>query len=340
MKKILIALLSTTIAVCSCTNVPQETQKAPIRVVTQVVSNESVSNTYTYIGIVEESEKTAVSFTSMGVLKSVLVREGQSVKAGDLIAQMDDSQARNILSASQAQMDQANDALKRFEILHNNGSLPEVKWIEIQSKVAQAKSQLEVAKKNLADCNLISPVSGIVGKKSLAAGETAMPSQAVVTILKVGSVKVKVSIPEKEINSISSNTSSIVKVDATGSTYTGGSIEKGIQADALTRTYDIRINVKNSDYKLLPGMIASVTFNNMQGENTMAISIPVTSVQKSSSGDMFVWIIDDNNTAHRTIVNVGEVSGNNITITNGLNTGTRVVTEGYQKLNEGTKVIY
>ncbi len=340
MKKILIALLSTTIAVCSCTNVPQETQKAPIRVVTQVVSNECVSNTYTYIGIVEESEKTAVSFTSMGVLKSVLVREGQSVKAGDLIAQMDDSQARNILSASQAQMEQANDALKRFEILHNNGSLPEVKWIEIQSKVAQAKSQLEVAKKNLADCNLISPVSGIVGKKSLAAGETAMPSQAVVTILKVGSVKVKVSIPEKEINSISSNTSSIVKVDATGSTYTGGSIEKGIQADALTRTYDIRINVKNSDYKLLPGMIASVTFNNMQGENSQAISIPVTSVQKSSTGDLFVWTIDNENTAHRTTVNVGAVSGNNITITNGLDAGTRVVTEGYQKLNEGTKVIY
>lgn len=340
MKKILIALLSTTIAVCSCTNVPQETQKAPIRVVTQVVSNECVSNTYTYIGIIEESEKTAVSFTSMGVLKSVLVREGESVKAGDLIAQMDDSQARNILSASQAQMEQANDALKRFEILHNNGSLPEVKWIEIQSKVAQAKSQLEVAKKNLADCNLISPVSGIVGKKSLAAGETAMPSQAVVTILKVGSVKVKVSIPEKEINSISSNTSSIIKVDATGSTYTGGSIEKGIQADALTRTYDIRINVKNSDYKLLPGMIASVTFNNMQGENSQAISIPVTSVQKSSTGDLFVWTIDNENTAHRTTVNVGAVSGNNITITNGLNTGTRVVTEGYQKLNEGTKVIY
>ncbi|MBO7306187.1 MAG: efflux RND transporter periplasmic adaptor subunit [Bacteroidales bacterium] len=340
MKKILIALLSTTIAVCSCTNVPQENQKTPIRVITQVVSNECVSNTYTYIGIVEESEKTAVSFTSMGVLKSVLVREGQSVKAGDLIAQMDDSQARNILSASQAQMEQANDALKRFEILHNNGSLPEVKWIEIQSKVAQAKSQLEVAKKNLADCNLISPVSGIVGKKSLAAGETAMPSQAVVTILKVGSVKVKVSIPEKEINSISSNTSSIVKVDATGSTYTGGSIEKGIQADALTRTYDIRINVKNSDYKLLPGMIASVTFNNMQGENSQAISIPVTSVQKSSTGDLFVWTIDNENTAHRTTVNVGAVSGNNITITNGLAAGTRVVTEGYQKLNEGTKVIY
>lgn len=340
MKKILIALLSTAIAVSSCNNAQQQIDKAPTRVVTQVVSSEHITNSHKYVGIVEESEKTAVSFTSMGVLKSVLVREGQAVKSGDLIAQMDDTQARNILIASEAQMEQANDALKRFEILHNNGSLPEVKWIEIQSKVAQAKSQLEVAKKNLANCNLVAPVSGIIGKKSLAAGETAMPSQPVVTILKVGTVKVKVSVPEKEINSIKTNTSSIVTVEATGGTYKGGTIEKGIQADALTRTYDIRINVGNADFKLLPGMIASVSFDELEGDNLLGISLPVTSVHKNSNGSLFVWTVDNDNIAHRTDVSVGKVNGNNISITNGLSSGTRVVTEGYQKLNEGTKVIY
>ena len=56
--------------------------------------------------------------------------------------------------------------------------------------MAQAKSQLAVAKKNLADCRLVAPVSGIIGRKYVGAGETAMPSQAVVTILDISSVKV------------------------------------------------------------------------------------------------------------------------------------------------------
>ena len=143
-----------------------------MRVKTQIVSPGMVDNAQTYVGIVEEREATAVSFTGMGVVKRVLVSEGQAVGRGQLLAEMDDTQARNLLSSAEASMTQANDALKRYGMLHENGSLPEVKWVEIESKVAQAKSQLEVAKKNLADCRLTAPVSGIVGQKQIGAGET------------------------------------------------------------------------------------------------------------------------------------------------------------------------
>ena len=77
-----------------------------------------------------------------------------------------------------------------------------------------AKSQYEVVKKNLADCRLTAPVSGIIGKKQVGAGETAMPSQAVVTILDISSVKVKVSIPEAEISGITASTPSTFSVEA------------------------------------------------------------------------------------------------------------------------------
>ena len=87
-------------------------------------------------------------------------------------------------------------------MLHDNGSLPEATWVEIQSKVAQAKSQLEVARKNVNDCRLTAPVSGIVGKKLIGIGETALPSQAVVNILDISTVKVKVAVPEAEIGCI------------------------------------------------------------------------------------------------------------------------------------------
>ena len=178
MKKVLLMLLSVMLLGSSCQKQgvkPNEGEKAPTRVKTQVVSSGMVDNNQTYVGIVEEREATAVSFTGMGIIKRMLVNEGQAVSKGQLIAEMDDTQARNLLTGAEAQMTQANDALARYKMLHDNRSLPEVKWVEVQSKVAQAKSQLEVARKNLADCRLVAPVSGIIGKKLIGAGETALP---------------------------------------------------------------------------------------------------------------------------------------------------------------------
>ncbi len=353
MNKSILMLLSVML-ICSCTSKKEQDAKAPVRVKTEVAQIATSSNGQTYVGIVEEREATAVSFTGMGVVKRMLVSEGQMVSKGQLIAEIDDTQARNLLSGAEAQMAQANDALERFKMLHDNGSLPEVQWVEIQSKVAQAKSQLEVAKKNLADCQLVAPVSGVIGKCMIGAGETALPSQAVVSILDISSVKVKVSIPEAEISGIGANTSSVIKVEAINGSFAGGRIEKGVQADALTHTYDIRINVANGDRKLLPGMVASVNLTpipgltpnpspkgegNFKGEGSSYLT-PITAVQRKADGSLFVWTISNDSTAHRSIVTTGETMGNRIVITNGIGEGGRIVTEGYQKLSEGTKVVF
>ena len=332
-------MLLSVIVLSSCTSKKEQLAKAPTRVETEVVSTTMNANGQSYVGIIEECEATAVSFTGMGVVKRMLVNEGQAVSRGQLIAEMDDTQARNLLSGAEAQMTQANDALARYKMLHDAGSLPEVQWVEIQSKVAQAKSQLEVAKKNLADCRLVAPVSGIVGKRLVGAGETALPSQAVVSILNISTVKVKVAIPETEINSIGANTSSTITVEAVNGNFTGGRIEKGVQADALTHTYDIRIHVVNGDRKLLPGMVASVAFGHLD-KPSKDLSVPVTAVQRKADGTLFVWTVANDSTAHRTIITTGETAGNRIVVATGISDGNRVITEGYQKLSENTKVVF
>ena len=87
-------------------------------------------------------------------------------------------------------------------------------------------------------------------------------------------------------------------------------------------------------------MVASVSFLSMPTQQTEQITLPVTSLQKKADGSLFVWTIAPDNTAHRTTVNIGHTQGNHVSITSGLQTGQRVVTEGYQKLSEGTKVVY
>ena len=339
MKRSVLGLMAL-LVLCSCNERKSNEVKPPTRVKTMVVSPGMVDNAQTYVGIIEEREATAVSFTGMGVVKRVLVNEGQAVSRGQLIAEMDDTQARNLLAGAEAQMAQANDALERYKMLHDNGSLPEVQWVEIQSKVAQAKSQLEVARKNLADCRLTAPVGGIVGKKLIGAGETAMPSQAVVSILNISTVKVKVAVPEAEIGGIGANTPTSIRVDAIDGSYQGGRIEKGVAADALTHTYDIRINVANDGRRLLPGMVASVRFISEGSQAIGSKMIPVTAVQRQADGSLFVWKVDQQETAHRTTVTIGQTEGNYVLVKDCLNMGDRIVTEGYQKLSEGTKVIF
>jgi RND family efflux transporter MFP subunit len=348
MKKLFLMLLSVVLVCSSCQEQATKTgggqnkeqQKAPTRVKTQVVSPGMLDNAQTYVGIVEEREATAVSFTGMGVVKQVFVSEGQSVSKGQVLAKMDSEQARNMLMGAMAQMTQANDAYERYKMLHDAGSLPEVNWVEIQSKVAQAKSQLDVAKKNLADCQLLAPVGGIIGKKLVKAGETAMPSQAVVSILDISSVKVKVAVPEAEIGGINANTPTSIRVEAIDGSYQGGKIEKGVQADALTHTYDIRINVANGNRKLLPGMVASVRFISDGSQAIGSKMIPITAVQRNTDGKMFVWTVTKDSTAHRTMVTIGQTQGNYVGVDEGLTIGDRLVTEGYQKLSEGTRVVY
>ncbi|MBQ8656703.1 MAG: efflux RND transporter periplasmic adaptor subunit [Prevotella sp.] len=347
MKRSVLGLLSALLVVCSCSENKAREAKSPTRVQTEVVSASAADGGQSYVGIVEEREATAVSFTGMGVVRRVLVSEGQAVSRGQLLAVMDDTQARNLMSGAEAQMTQANDALERYRMLHDNGSLPEVQWVEIQSKVAQAKSQLEVARKNLSDCRLVAPVSGVIGKKFIGAGETALPSQAVVTILDISSVKVKVAVPETEVSRVQPLTSSVIRVEAIDRSYDGGKIEKGVQADALTHTYDVRINVANGDRQLLPGMVASVRFGASSVASAASspsaapeVTVPVTAVQRRADGTLFVWTVAQDSTAHRTAVTLGATQGNRVTVNSGVSGSQRIVTEGYQKLSEGTRVVF
>ena len=332
-------LLAATTLMVGCGTRHETKTKAPTRVTTEVIGAAGDEIGQTYVGIVEEREATAVSFTGMGVVRRVLVSEGQAVGRGQLLAEMDDTQARNTLAAAEAAAMQADDALQRMTMLHDAGSLPEQQWVEVQSKVAQARAQLEAARKNLADCRLTAPVSGVVGTRSVKAGETALPSQAVVTLLDVSSVKVKVAIPEAEINAIEPNTPSTIEVAAAAKEVPGGRIEKGVQADAMTHTYDIRIHVPNPDRRLLPGMVANVRFATDREVQAHPL-LPVTSILKKSDGELFVWTIGNDSTAHRQTIVTGAMRGNLIAVTSGISAGQRIVTEGYQKLSEGTKVIY
>ena len=321
----------------SCSN-KEKAQTDVLKVEVETVSSSSSEGGRQYVGVVEENSSVACSFTGSGAIVRVCVDEGQHVRKGQLVAQLDETQARNMVQAAQASVRQAHDAKERLRQLHESNSLPDMKWVEIQSQVEQAEAQLQLARKHLAECSIYAPTDGVVGRKTLNAGETALPSVPVLTILNIDNVKVRISIPEKEIASIGATTASKISVDALGDrTFDGGTIVKGVQADVLTHTYDIKINVNNSEGLLLPGMVAKVYLDGIGAETGSSMTVPVRSVQQSADGRLFVWVCM-NDRAHRRNINIGQASGDRIAVTSGLNIGDKVITAGYQKVSEGSPV--
>lgn len=339
-KNALLTLIAVAMMLLStgCSNQEEKTKNAaPMSVRSEVVHPSSDIDTKSYIGIVEEESAISVGFTGSGTISKVCVSEGQTVKKGQLIAELDKTQAENMLAMAKAQMEQANDAYKRLKQLHDNNSLPEMEWVEVQSKVQQAEVSLDMAKKSLEDCSVYAPQNGIIGKGVMNVGEVVLPALPVAKILVIDNVKVRTSIPEKEIAGITSASASQITLDAlTGQTFVGGKIEKCIDANNTTHTYDIKVNVKNTDCQLLPGMVAHIQISPANQQEV--ITVPITSVRKNANGEHFVWT-NKGGKAHRTTVTIGDATGNRIVVLTGLQQGDVVITEGYQKLSEGMEVI-
>lgn len=289
-----------------------------------------------FSGTVEESVGTMLSFPVAGTVQQVAVSEGQRVAKGTMVAQLDLSTLQNAYDASAAMLDQAQDAYERMRQLHDNGSLPEIQWVEVQSKLRQAQSSERIARKSLADGRLYAPFAGVIAQKSVEAGQNVLPGQQIVKLVAIGDVKVTISVPEDEIAAIAKGQTVIVTVPALGGkTFTGRITEKGVAASTLSRCYEVRALVANPDGELLPGMICEMSVSKDAGRE--AIVLPASVVQLGDKGEHFVWTTVKGK-AHRSVVTTGELTPQGVTVTHGLTAGDHVVTEGAQKISEGMAV--
>lgn len=225
-----------------------------------------------------------------------------------------------------------------MEQLHDAQSLPEIKWIEIRTRLRQAESACELARKNLDDCRLLAPFDGVVGKRPGEVGETVLPGVAVLTLLDAANPEVRFAVPEQEIARIGSESRIRFSVAALGDrTFEAGAPEKGIEADPVAHTYDVRAAVSNPDGELLPGMVCRVTVT--AAEAASEIVLPVSAVRQSGDGQRFVWKVVGDSVV-RTPVTVGRFVASGVTVASGVAAGDRIVTEGVQKIGAGSKVVW
>ncbi len=333
---LLLAALLLMLSACSHDSKEKDKSASPVRVKTMTVSDDGVGVANAYSGTVEEDSGTVVSFATAGTIKTLTVSEGDRVHKGQLIGTLDDGTLQNAYQMALATLDQAKDAYDRMKQLHDANSLPDIKWVDVESKLRQAQSAAKIAKIALDDAKLYAPVSGIVAEKMASVGQTAAPGIPVVKIVDIQSVKVGIPIPEGEIASIPNGATATIKANTSGEeTYHGVLVEKAVVANPLSRSYVAKFKVANPSGHLLPGMICDVTLDN--GSDVSGVILPVSAVLLSADNANFVWL-DSAGVACKRVVAPGEMLPEGIMIASGLRNGDKVIIAGTEKVSQGMKV--
>lgn len=326
------------LAACSCSRAPKPTKAPATRVKIEAVEMTKQSTGKRYSGTIEESSGSVLSFSVAGMISKMHVGVGDRVAKGQLIATLEASNLQHAYEIALATLNQAQDAYDRMKKLHDANALPDIKWVEIQNALSQAQNAAAIAKKGLDDANLYAQASGYVSEKIADAGMNVAPGMPVVKVVDIATVKVSISVPENEIASIEGNAAAQITVGAIGGKrFSGKLTEKGVAANQLSRSYDVKFEVSNPERELLPGMICDVAMatDTMQS----VIAVPSDAVLLDSDNQNFVWLAMGGKAEKRIVETDGMTANTRIIIASGLSVGDSIIVSGQQKVSQGTDVI-
>ena len=294
-----------------------------------------------------------------GVLEKVLFKEGQMVRAGDLMATIDPRQFEMALMQAsgqrqrdEAQLDSAKVTLQRFRTLLEQDSIARQ---EVDTQAAQVK-QLEgtvaidraaegTARLNLGYTRVAAPVSGRVGLRAVDVGNviSASDPNGVGLITQVAPIDVVFAVPQDQVSDMQPGGASAVPLKATVLDRTRSSVlDTGVfasldnQVDTATGTVKAKARFANTQLALFPSQFVNVQILVRTIEN--AVVVPVTAVRQGSNGD-YVYVL---NAAERTVslrpVTRGQATVEKVVIAKGLQAGEQVITEGADRLKDGSRV--
>ena len=156
----------------------------------------------------------------------------------------------------------------------------------------------------------------------------------VISLINTEKLAVKVTVPEAEIAAIHVGDPAEIVIPALNDrSYHGKVSEKGLSASLLTHSYPVKLLIDHPDKDLVPGMISKVM---LKADVNTAIIVPANAILINKDGN-FVWVEEDGR-ATRRMIQISGYSGNGVIVNEGLQSGDRVIVEGYQKVSEGMKV--
>jgi len=310
------------------------------------------------IGTVTAINTVTVRSRVDGELEHMYFKEGQKVHAGDLLAQIDPrtyqiqlDQALGAQKQNQALLQNAQRDLKRYQLLYKQNSVAKQLLDAQESLVrqyqgAQKSDQAAVdnAKLQLGFTRIVAPITGIVGLRQVDPGNliSASSTDGLAVITQMQPISVIFALPQSQLPAVLAQVRAhktlavdLYGRDDTQVIATGQLVSVDNQIDVQTGTVKLRARFPNTDETLFPNEFVNVLLHVSTDDS--AIVIPSGAVQQGSIG-AFVYVVAAGDKAHVQPIKTGTVDGDNIAVLSGLSPGQKVVTEGVDRLREGSPV--
>ncbi len=327
--------------------VPPTDEVRPVRVVT-VQPSDGVA-VAEFAGEVRPRIETRAGFQVGGRLIQRQVEVGQSVKAGQLLAQLDPQDYRLAaeasqagLNAAQADRDQQRADYQRFQELQAKGFISQADLDRrkaaldaAEARWAQASASRRASGNQADYASLRAPHEAVVTGIDAEVGQVVAAGQSVVRLARTGEKEVAVGIPEQQLALVKPGTPVEVRLWAGGAPIKARVRELSPAADPATRTYPARVSLLDPPPNVALGMTATVVLTSPVRQ---ALLLPLQAILLEG-GSPQVWLFDaESSQVARRAVKVGGVAGNEIAVVDGIKPGDVVVTAGVHLLKDGQKV--
>lgn len=288
-------------------------------------------------GVVEAWESLQLMPKIGGSIEEVLVKEGDQVRKGQLIARLESKDYQIALDSAQAAHALAKANLARNESLRSKGIATQATLDDQQSQVRQTKAALEDAELKLSRCQITAPMAGVINRLDAKPGLLVNPLApvAVAEILALDQVKAVVSVPESDVAAVRKLGKAEVEIQALGNEKFIAPVyflAQGTETQA--RAYRLELALDNPGHRILPGMF--VRANIVKEAREQALAVPLFSVI-SRNKEQFVYVEEDG-VARRRNVQIGFLEGWQVLVTSGLKAGEHVIIEGHRSVEDGQAV--
>ncbi len=313
-----------------------ESRAAPVEVV--AARTERVEDQVEALGTLIANEQVAIAPEVSGRIVAFHFQEGQEVKAGDDLVDLDPAIAAADLKQAQANLSLAEDVFERSQTLVQRGAGTQVALEQATAQLAVARANVTSAETRLAQLKLKAPFAGIVGLRTTSVGTIVPAGQAVTTLTSLDPMKVDFSIPELFLSAVKAGQSIDVVVDAVADRrFTGEVYAIDPVVDVAGRAVRLRATIANGDRVLRPGLFARVALTTAVRDD--AVVVPETALVAAATGqEAAVYVVSGERAAMR-VVATGRRFDGKVEITEGVKAGEQVVTAGQARLRDGARVV-
>jgi membrane fusion protein (multidrug efflux system) len=303
-------------------------------------------NSLTATGSLAAVQGVTVAAEMAGKIEKIAFEPGASVKAGDLLVQLDTSTEVAQLRAAEATAALGKANLQRAHNLResNTNSPAELDAADAQAK--QAAAQADTIRAVIAKKTIRAPFAGRLGLRLVNLGQILREGDAITTLQTLNPIYVNFSLPQQRLAQLTVGTAVRVVTDAApGQTFEGKITAINPEIDTATRNVRVQATIPNGEEKLRGGMFANVDV--VLTSQTKALAIPVTAILYAPYGDS-VFVIEEKKdektgkvaqVLRQQFVRVEGVRGDFVNIVDGLKPGEKVVTSGVFKLRPGMPVV-